>query len=356
MTINSLPVHANKEAEKQKRFKVESPLARRRSKTMSVAQADGPEEPESKGLSPEVRLRTKAVGSKKNLCRRSRSLTSSPISLFASLPRRTSRAGVARSESCNGKPPTGRTPGHGYSLRSVAALMATPPRSPGPLQPARSTPDLFMNRSRTDLSVLEEVKGRLGVDSDDLEPVRSDHNKLLGRHGHLVPNLLIDSPEHPVASDTSRCFPVVEEESVSPQRKSLVPSPLRSSSSSPVISSFVRSGPVVAWSDAETTSHHDDVISDVEASSSSVSNGSATPVECPSTDLTPTAETLPEDVTLLFDNSGVVCDVLNRVVDKVCAAIDYVVTYENVTCHGDYITVTDDDGMPWLGNDLEADA
>ncbi|CAK8689367.1 unnamed protein product [Clavelina lepadiformis] len=339
-------------------------------------------------------------------CRRSRSLTSSPINFLASLPKRSSQRGssrISRSESCTTKPPTGRVSQltHAYNLRSQSGTASkTLPTSPR-LASARSTPDLSILETKSHsqfepMETLAEVKKRFAPSpipepdhsssldrlSPDIEvsvqaptPVdtpststQNSPNVVKPPHASDVSHFMMDSPDDPAASNTSQNFPIVEEDALSPGYKSV--------SSLPSIHPSLSTSIIIMPTIALTNSSSVPMLSSLPKNDFTQSTSCCTSSESLA-DVSP----LMDDVTMILDNAVerlsqddamsedndltisevdmttdadlVVLDTLNEIIANVCDSQPIFPFSSEVNCHEDYITITAEDGLPWRGNDIE---
>jgi len=287
--------------------------------------------------------------------RRSKSLTGSPITSLLTSPGRRRSSAVEAPVQENGvsKPPLGKVllSPHRYNLRSTSK---TPPKSPR-LSTTRSTPDLYSYLRRRSI----ESDRLLSIhDQMTIAPPLSSDSPLLIRQSSAMPHVMVDSPDHPAASNTSQNFPIVEEESISPVSKSL--SSIQVSSSSPSVSvSFPPVYPIKAWGTSEvgkTSQGHLDCSS---RSSSESLNDDPPLIDDAEIILENVENDREKDADDTFSHGAVTShsngdDVLltvNVLLDRVCESLEH--DDPQITCKGDYITITCEDGTPWRGDDIE---
>ena len=281
--------------------------------------------------------------------RRCKSLTGSPMSALTAAPamRRRSAVEQVKSDTRFSKPPSGRSefsPRH-YNLRSTSSMSKTPPRSPR-LSSTRSTPDLYSYLRRRSI----EADRLLSINDQMTITVPEIHRPHARNHNVDLSALMVDSPDHPAASNTSRNFPVVEEDAISPVIKSLSSI---SATTSPTISvSFPAVFPMVAWM---ASGERKDPPKSPDSSRSSESLD-----DVPSVD---------NDVDVILDkaeydqgkNAGSgfshgamtsshdVMMTLSDLLKQVCDACDETSSFNDEN----FITITNDDGTPWHGDDME---
>ena len=306
-------------------------------------------------------------------CRRSRSLTTSPVSLFNSWNgrKRISGQSLTRSDSGTTKPPSGKP---SRTARSSTSKSPIPSPSRG-LVTTRSTPDLFNVISRKpfskvksdhDLSLPDTI---VTIFNDDVDGFDNDFPSLSEPYRPGISHLIIDSPDHPAASDTSQNFPILEEDSITPVLKSF--SSIHSSLSSPSVSvSIPGAGPMLPWQsleDGRKMSEDLEVSSQVSSSASFVD----APLAMDDVDfILESAETDDADsgdVAFSFcfsstasreDVSETVKDLLDDVLNRVCDAIpvSHFGDCAPISRNESFITIKSDDGSPWRGDSLEISA
>ena len=282
--------------------------------------------------------------------RRSRSLTGSPI---ASLTNASSRRSCSGSESAAAetgfsKPPLGANvvSPHRYRLRSASK---TPPRSPR-LSSTRSTPDLYsyLRRRSIESDCLLSIHDQMTLaapTTGNTSPIKTQLT--------TMPHQMVDSPDHPAASNTSRNFPIVEEESISPTFKSL--SSVCVSSSSPSVSvSFPSVPPILAWSTSGVRkfSKGDRRCS---SRSSSESLSDAPPIADAEVILENASSDFDKSFDVTFSHGAVTSDdvesevslTVNDLLDQVCQLEAEVVFGQT------FITIKCDDGTLWRGDNIE---
>ena len=311
---------------------------------------------------------------------RSRSLTSSPIAFLAHLPKRLPRSGsgLTRSESCYAKPPKG--PVSQYSRPNNSRL------SPGRssirfgISATRSIPDLSTyerKRSNSDHALtLEAVRNRLAMvescSSVTLSESLAEESLALSssvkNNETSVSNLSyqshssVDSISRSRNSSSSCQCDSSDAASTNPSYNCTTSTPMHNSVSSPNILQSVRI-PAIVWAaptDEETSENIRDsfcsssssledvpyAIDDVEVILENASEDHSSDANfCTSNDVTRT--NLIHDVTAT----------LNGVLDRICESPQPFVAQQpptlTVTCSADYITVTNDDGLPWQGKKVE---
>ncbi|XP_018668324.2 uncharacterized protein LOC100175479 [Ciona intestinalis] len=321
-------------------FSRRKPLSRSR---LSLAVSKSIDNDENMEVSPSPPMESPNQSA---MCRRSRSLTSSPITLLSAPPPRPA-AGLSRSESCTTKPPTGRVHQLAQSFSNPNFQSPSKSRFGSKLQPTLSNPELHQRMVVID-TTLEEVKERLSSPTGEEEttplvnvltatPGSSVGNSPVVKNHQNMSHLFIDSPDHPAASNTSRNFPMDEEDSISPLYKSL-PTTTTCSSSLFSSSSFSSSSssvmPILGWTIPKPSidSTKPDVFAeDCDVTLSSVTEEASANLDG---DITPTNETLsifsPSDVTKAL------CDII----DTVCS--------QEVKSSG--VILTSDDGLQFRGN------
>lgn len=302
-------------------------------------------------------------------CRRSRSLTASPVSLFNAWNgrRRANERSLTRSESGTSKPPSGK-----QSRPACNSTSKTPSRSPR-LHATRSTPDLFNFRRSPVLKIKNGFDFSLPntivtMVDDDTDGFESAFPSLSDPYQPDISHLIIDSPDHPAASDTSQNFPILEEDSITPVLKSF--SSIHSSLSSPSISiSFPGSGPLVGWqSSMRGRKESDDLYASSHASSESFVDAplamddvdlileSAETDDAESGDMTFT-HCLSCSASIHDDVRQVVENVLDSMLSHVCDGLpESPSSCDHTMCSERFITITADDGTPWRGDRFEMSA
>ena len=314
-----------------------SPLRRRSKDQKPIAEVEA----------VKVAAKNEETESENQVCRRTRSLSASPVT--SSIPdRRRSTAGFS-SESFM-KPPSGRptslTPTHQYNLRSNSR---TPPRSPR-LSSTRSMSDLYsyIRRRSQELKQDEEHSSTElpTIVAESTEPLSPLQRHRLSSMSHLI----VDSPDHPAASNTSQNFPMVEEDSIKPAFKSLTT--MHASNASPTISiAFPALLPIAAWPAAAQVGKRT-----VSTSSKSSESLSDEPLAVDDVDvILEGVASSDSDVTFSHgamtssDVCGDVADVLNEILEQICPSRSGVL----VSCSEHFITIASDDGTPWRGDDME---